>query len=107
MLFLLYITANINSHLCLFADDCLISCLIALLARHQILKDDLDTLAATWQMKFNVNKCKILQVSTHCTESLFFYQMFGIPLNIVEQYYTTECHGNPTLILLVIKQITS
>ena len=46
---LLYIndnTTNVNSQLCLFADDCLIYKLIASPADHQILQDDLETLDA-------------------------------------------------------------
>ena len=92
MLFLLYIndiTTNINSQLRLFTDDCLIYQIVTSPADHQILQDDLDTLTAwsrTWQMEFNISKCKILQVSTYCTKSLYSYQMCGIPLKIVEQH---------------------
>ena len=92
VLFLLYINdiiTNINSQLRLFADDCLIYRVIASPIDHQILQDDLDTLTAwsrTWRMEFNVSKSKILQVSTHCTKSLFSYQMYSIPLEIVEQH---------------------
>ena len=66
-------------------------------------------------MEFNISKCKILQVSTHCKKSLFSYQMFSIPLEIVKQrtqlprsacVYITECHGDPTMILFVIKQMS-
>ena len=70
VLFLLYIndiTTNINSQLHLFADDCLIFLIVTSPAGHQILQDDLDTLTAwsrTWQMEFNISKCKTLQVST-------------------------------------------
>ena len=51
--------------------------------------DDLDILTAwsrTWQMEFNIGKCKTLQVSTHCTKSLFSYQIYSSPLEIVEQH---------------------
>ena len=37
-------------------------------------------------MEFNVSKCKILQVSTCYTKSLFSYQMCGTPLEIVKQH---------------------
>ena len=92
ILFLLYIndiTTNIHSQLCLFADDCLVYRLINSPADHQILQSDLDTLITwtrRWQMEFNVPKCKILQVSTHHTKSLFTYEMSSIPLETVEQH---------------------
>ena len=55
----------------------------------------MDTLTAwsrTWQMEFNITKCKILQVSTHCTKSLYSYQMCGFPLEIVEQLIRVCLH---------------
>ena len=36
-------------------------------------------------MKFNVSEYKILQVYTHYAKS-FFYQMYGVPLEIFEQH---------------------
>ena len=92
VLFLLYIndiTTNIHSQLRLFADDCLVYRLINSTDDHQIFQSDLDTLSTwtrRWQMEFNVSKCKILQVSTCYTKSLFSYQMCGTPLEIVEQH---------------------
>ena len=92
VLFLLYIndiTTNIHSQLRLFANDCLVYQLINSTDDHQILQSDLDTLTTwtrRWQMEFNVSKCKVLQVSTCHTKSLFFYQMCGTPLEIVEQH---------------------
>ena len=92
VLFPLYIndiTTNIHSQLRLFADDCLVYRLINSTDDHQILQSDLDTLTTwtrRWQMEFNVSKCKILQVSTCHTKSLFSYQMCGTFLEIVEQY---------------------
>ena len=85
VLFLLYInviTTNIHSQLHLFADDCLVYWLINSAANHWILQSDLDTLTTwiqSWQLEFNVSKCKILQVSTCYIKSLFSYQMCGIP----------------------------
>ena len=69
ILFLIYINDLItNSTIRLFADDCLIYRVINSSADHQLLQQDLNTLsnwATKWQMKFNVNKCSILQLSKH------------------------------------------
>lgn len=41
--------------------------------------------ANLWQMRFNISKCNIPQVSTLNSKSYFLYKMYGIPLQIVEQ----------------------
>ena len=89
VLFLIYIndiTSNIHSQLRLFADDCLIYCPINSPEDHTILQNDLLKLsiwADVWQMKFNVKKCCILQVSTlhtlleisHTQCTIFLYKL--------------------------------
>ena len=82
---------------CLFADDCLIYHTIYSEIDHTILQNDLnsfDSWASKWQMKFNVSKFKILQVSK-CTKSIFSYSMKGIPLESVEEHSYISW-SNPT-----------
>ena len=93
VLFLIYIndiTSNIHSQLRLFADHCLIYRPINSPEDHTILQNDLLKLsiwADVWQMKFNVKKCCILQVSTLHTTRNFTYTMYSIPLQVVEQHH--------------------
>ena len=90
-LFLIYINdlvTHIQSTVRLFADDCLIYHPISTPADHQILQEDLHKLSAwanKWEMKFNVNKCCIMQLSKHNHKSEFLYSMSGQVLRIVEQ----------------------
>ena len=91
-LFLIYINdlvTNIQSTVRLFADDCLIYRSISTPADHQILQEDLQKLSAwadKWEMKFNINKCCIMQLSRHHHKSEFLYSMSGQVLRIVKQY---------------------
>ena len=64
-------------------------------------------------MEFSFSKYKILQVSTHYAKR-FFYQMCGIPLEIVEQHdYLGVClhhrlfHDSLTLIPFAMKSFVS
>ena len=90
-LFLLYINdliLNIQSTVRLFADDCLIYQPINSPNDHQLLQQDLNTLntwAKTWQMKFNIDKCCILQFSKHHHKTKFPYDMSNKALKVVEQ----------------------
>ena len=55
----------------------------------QLVQQDLNTLntwAKTWQMKFNVDKCCILQLSKHHHKATFLYHMSNKPLKVVEQH---------------------
>jgi len=91
-LFLIYINdlvMNIQSTVRLFADDCLIYRPIETATDHQILQEDLQKLsnwADKWKMKFNINKCCIMQLSKCHHVSEFSYSMSGQALNIVEQH---------------------
>ena len=71
----------------LFADYCLIYCPNSTTVDHQILQEDLQKLSAwsdKWEIKFNINKCCIMQLSKHCHKSEFLYSMSGQVLKIVE-----------------------
>ena len=91
-LFLIYINdlvTHIQSTVPLFADDCLIYCPISTPADHQILQEYLQKLSAwadKWEMKFNINKCCIMQLSKHHHKNEFLYSMSGKVLKIVEQH---------------------
>ena len=69
LLFLLYINdlpASVNSHVRLFADDCLIYRTISTHSDAQGLQSDLDALTEwqnRWQVSFNPSKCHILHIS--------------------------------------------
>ena len=70
------ITSNIHSQLRLFADNCVIYLPINSPQDHMILQDDLlklSALADVWQMKFNVKKCCIPQVSTRDKSILLLF----------------------------------
>ena len=92
MLFLLYINDlinNIQSSVRLFADDCLIYRTINSPSDHLTLQEDLDRLAIwaeNWQMKFNIQKCSIMQMTKQQTKSLFCYTILGQTLTVVEQH---------------------
>ena len=70
-LFLIYINdlvTHIQSAVRLFSDDCLIYRPIFMPADHQILQEDLQKLSAwadKWELKFNINKCCIMQLTKH------------------------------------------
>ena len=91
-LFLLYINdldSGIRSSVRLFADDCLIYRTIYSPLDHLILQEDLSNLslwANKWQMKFNIDKCSILQMSNRQHKSSFEYSMLGSSLKTVEQH---------------------
>ena len=80
-LFLIYINdlvTHIQSTVQLFTDDCLIYHPIFMPAEHQILQEDLQKLSAwadKWEMKFNINKCCIMQLSKHHHKSESIYSM--------------------------------
>jgi len=84
------IISNIHSHLRFFADDCLIYCPIHSAKDHRILQKDLDTSSSwadTWLMKFNVQKCCLMQISTLHSKSSFSYTMYRVPLQVVDKHH--------------------
>ena len=76
-LFLIYINniaENINSNIRLFADDCVVYRQIDSPQDHVILQDDLNKLgdwSNTWQMKFNVDKCVVMNFRTSRTKTKY------------------------------------
>ena len=88
LLFLLYIN-DLPSHqsdktkIALYADDAKIFHPINSLEDTLNLQQNLDRIISwsnTWQMKFNVNKCKIITLSRKRHKINFFYNMNGTPL---------------------------
>ena len=82
LLFLCYINdlrLHIDSHIRLFADDCLLYRTIRNHGDHLLLQKDLDALTLwtkTWGMSFNTNKCYILTMNkSPITLQPFFYQL--------------------------------
>ena len=69
LLFLCYINdlpLHVDSHIRLFADDCLLYRTIRNHGDHLLLQKDLDALTLwtkTWGMSFNANKCYILPIN--------------------------------------------
>ena len=106
VLFLTYINdiaTDIHSQLRLFADDCLIYRTIRSVDDRHMLQEDLNTLASwasSFNMEFNIPKCNILQVTTHCNKSIFTYKINDTPLQLVNEHYILasiyiiNCPGN-------------
>ena len=86
---MIYVSEGIHSQIKLFADDCLVYRNVQTSADQQILQQDLNILmkwADKWQMKFNINKCKIMQISNHDNKIYCIYTMDGTPLMTTEQH---------------------
>ena len=67
------ITAGIESQIRLFADDCIMYRTINSFQDHIILQHDFKTLTEwvnTWQMEFNVSKCKYQMFATRVLTSI-------------------------------------
>ena len=83
LLFLCHINdlpLSTNSHIRLFADDCLIYREINSLEDKVLLQKDLDSLqgwASNWGMRFNAQKCYILSTTTAREQTPYFYQLNG------------------------------
>ena len=91
-LFLLYIN-DINDHIKskikLFADDSIVYREIWSPEDHNILQQDLDTLAEwskTWLMHFNVKKCASLSITRKRNPKIFQYFLMGEFLNRVQKH---------------------
>ena len=115
ILFLIYIndiTINIHSEIRLFADDILLYRAIKLPNDHSMLQGDLNTLtkwADDWMMKFNISKCKIMQITTHNSKSPFIYKMCNMPLNIVTEHMNILASvfiiSYPGVLILIVFEI--
>ena len=120
--FLLYyindISEGIHSQIKLFADDCLVHRNVQTSTDQQILQQDLNTLmkwADKWQMKFNIKKCKIVQISNHRNKIVHCIAIYNgwHSINdyrttctvILEYNYIISYHGNHILITIAVKQI--
>ena len=93
LLFLCYINdlpLHVDSHIRLFADDCLLYRTIRNHGDHLLLQKDLDALTLwtkTWGMSFNANKCYILPINkSPNTLQPFFYQLNNTILKHVQSY---------------------
>ena len=93
LLFLCYINdlpLHVDSHIRLFADDCLQYRTIRNHEDHLLLQKDLDALplwTKTWGMSFNANKCYILPINkSPNTLQPFFYQLNNTILKYVQSY---------------------
>ena len=95
-LFLLYINdinVNIQSKMRLFADDSVIYREILCQKDHDILQQDLNTLAnwsRKWLMGFNIQKCAILTITRKRRPSLHEYTLLSETIPRVDQYKYLE-----------------
>ena len=81
------IAENINSNICLFADDCVVYRQIDSPQDHSIVQDDLNKLvdwSNTWQMKFNVDKCVVMNFGTLKNKSKYEYKMNNQTLEVAK-----------------------
>ena len=89
VLFLIYVNdigLNIHSEIRLFTDDTLLYQPIRTPDDHLQLQEDVNTLtkwASDWKMTFNMPKCKIIQLTTHCNKSKHLYTMSETSLEVV------------------------
>ena len=91
-LFLIYINdiaENINSNIRRFADDCVVYQQIDSPQDHAILQEDLNNLfdrSNTWQMKFNVDKCVVMNIGNLKIKSKHEYKMNNQILDTVKHH---------------------
>ena len=94
LMFLIYINdiadnINFETHIRLFADDCVLYRAIHSTNDSKCLQEDLDSLtdwATRWQMSFNTAKCSILRVTTKKNPLLHSYKMNNDDLNSVKHH---------------------
>ena len=105
------ISKNIHSQLRLFADDCLLYRVINTEQDTLQLQQELDILsnwAETWQLKFNINKCTIMQFTRSTSPLTFNYQLnksypLQISIFILVYYWTRNYHGHHIYLALQVK----
>ena len=89
ILFLIYVNdidVGLNCKVSKFADDTKIACQATTTRESEKLQSDLDRLndwANKWQMKFNIDKCKVLHVGSN--NNLLQYSMNGQQLSAVKK----------------------
>ncbi len=92
LLFIIYINdigSNIESKARLFADDCVLYREVRSTSDSKTLQNDLDKLAKwsnTWQLKFNVTKCKIMRISNQKTIPIVNYYLNNTMLEWVQTF---------------------
>lgn len=99
LLFLIYINDLpnvVNSSIKLFADDCVIYREISNSSDTMMLQTDLDSISAwcaSWHMRLNTKKCKVMRISrnTHCSY-VFNYHLDGSMLENVTSYKYLGVH---------------
>jgi hypothetical protein len=104
-LFLLYINDMPSliqdpTEIMLFADDAKIFSRIRNVNDQYLLEDQLDKLfkwSCKWQMKFNINKCVVMSISTKKDILQYQYKMNGINLNIVKDFKDLGVNVNSRL----------
>ena len=89
VLFLIYVNDiddGLKCKVSKFADDTKIACKVTTKRERKALQSDLDQLtrwASRWQMKFNVEKCKVLHIGSNNNQ--FQYSMNGQQLSTVNE----------------------
>ncbi len=89
LLFIIYIESNIKSKIRLFVDDCVLYRDVRTLEDYGVLKDDLSKLeqwSNTWQLKFNVNKCKVMCISAKKLNQTLNYKINNNNLEVVSVF---------------------
>ena len=77
------ISYNINSTIRLYADDCILYRPIHSIEDCKLLQKDLENLdkwANSWLLDFNVNKCKVMQMSRKSSKPQYEYKLGGLNL---------------------------
>jgi len=88
LMFLLYINdimQGINSPLRLFSDDCLLYRIICSIEDTVRLQEDLNRLSEwtdTWQLRFNITKCSVIQCTRSMTPFINNYSLNDHLLNL-------------------------
>ena len=89
LLYINDITKDISSDIRLFAENCILYCVIRSQSDCIALHADIDRLhswATTWQMQFNSSKCHILSISHKRNPGLSSYYLGTDQLSSVDSY---------------------
>lgn len=102
LLFLIFINSiceNVQSHIKLFADDCVVYRIIENGMDASVLQNDLKVIEEwcdRWEMSLNIAKCKHMCFS-RCTTSLSEYKLKNVTLDHVENYKYLGVHLSSSL----------
>lgn len=92
LLFLMYINDlpdNLKSHVCLFADDCIVFRVISSVSDCEIIQSDLKQLEnweKKWMMSFKPEKCTILHFTRKSNKIQYSYKLSGHFLQTVDHH---------------------